>query len=375
MATTTKKQPTGAKHRADAVEMFGRVQRVKDLASGHEQPTRAELSEEFGITPRAVSNVISYMKEIGIEIESQPRPRDGKMGYVVRASDFLKQDLSVAEAVASVLLTQSVLGTPLAPDNKAAEGGVHRITASLGKEVRGKLELLEGRFAVRLLRAAQPHKPEIFRVVLDGILENRVLSMEYESPYKPAKGGGSGTAAGGAARAPSGGSGVNSAGALGKARKVETVQIEPWGVCFARRSWYLIARKRPGGEMRQYKIARIKRVTAGSQTFELPRGWTVDAYLKNAWETIYVPGAPVKVVVDLSPTVAGNMVETKWHESQEFKALNDGWVRFTAKVAGVDEILWWVLGIGSNARVVEPKELRDKVHAEIRRMHAMIEGK
>jgi predicted DNA-binding transcriptional regulator YafY len=306
------------------------------------------------------------------------------MGYVVQASDFLKQDLSVAEAVASVLLTQSVLGTPLAPDNNAAAGGVHRITASLGKEVRGKLELLEGRFAVRLLRAAQPHKPEIFRVVLDGILENRVLSMEYESPYKPAKGtragGGTANAPGAASAAAVTGdepaaSGVNSAGSLGKARKVETVQIEPWGVFFARRSWYLIARKRPGGEMRQYKIARIKRVTAGSQTFELPRGWTVDGYLKNAWETINSPGAPVKVVVDLSPTVAGNMVETKWHESQEFKPLSDGWVRFAAKVAGLDEIMWWVLGIGSNARVVAPPELRDKVHAEIRRMHAMIEEK
>lgn len=363
MAHATKKKPTGEKHRADAVEMWHRIEEVKQRASGHDQPTRAELAADWGVTPRAVSSVISRMQEIGIEIESQPRPRDGKMGYVVRASDFLKQDLSVAEAVASVLLTQSVLGTPLAPDNKAAAGGVHRITASLGKEVRGKLELLEGRFAVRLLRAAQPHKPEIFRVVLDGILENRVLSMEYESPYKPAKGGAAAS------------SGVNAAGSIGKARKVETVQVEPWGVFFARRSWYLIARKRPGGEMRQYKIARIKRVAAGSQTFDLPRGWTVDGYLKNAWETINGPGAPVKVVVDLSPKVAGNMVETKWHESQEFKALADGWVRFTAKVAGLDEVMWWVLGIGSNARVVEPKELRDKVHAEIRTMHAMIEGK
>jgi predicted DNA-binding transcriptional regulator YafY len=203
--------------------------------------------------------------------------------------------------------------------------------------------------------------------------------MEYESPYKPAKGTRAGAAGSASAAAVTGdapaASGVNSAGSLGKARKVETVQIEPWGVFFARRSWYLIARKRPGGEMRQYKIARIKRVTAGSQTFELPRGWTVDGYLKNAWETINSPGAPVKVVVDLSPTVAGNMVETKWHESQEFKPLSDGWVRFTAKVAGLDEIMWWVLGIGSNARVVAPPELRDKVHAEIRRMHAMIEGK
>ena len=90
---------------------------------------------------------------------------------------------------------------------------------------------------------------------------------------------------------------------------------------------------------------------------------------------INIAGSPTKVVVDLSPTVAGNMVETTWHESQETKVLADGWVRFTARVAGLDEVLWWVLGIGSHARVVEPKELRDRVHDEVRRMHAMIDGK
>ena len=81
----------------------------------------------------------------------------------------------------------------------------------------------------------------------------------------------------------------------------------------------------------------------------------------------------MKVVVDLSPKVAGNMVETMWHPSQTFTTLADGTVRFTARVAGLDEIMWWVLGIGSNARVVEPKELRERVAAEIRAMHRMVE--
>ncbi|HAQ67875.1 MAG TPA: hypothetical protein DCR70_09145, partial [Phycisphaerales bacterium] len=115
--------------------MMTRVKEVMSRASGHDQPTRQELAVEFKITPRSVANLISYMKKIGIQITAQPRPRDGKKGYVVNATDFLKQDLSVAEAVASVLLTQSVLGTPLAADTDATEGGVHRITASLGSAV------------------------------------------------------------------------------------------------------------------------------------------------------------------------------------------------------------------------------------------------
>lgn len=346
--------------------MMERVRQIIDLASGHQQPTREELAAEFKITTRALANVISYMKAIGIEISSQTRPRDGKKGYVVNAANFLRQDMSVAEAVASVLLTQSALGTPLAADRDSAESGVHRITSSLGKGVRQKLEQLEGRFAVRLLRAAKPPHPNTFRVVLDCLLENRVVTMEYESPYTAKKGPGAADAAMGAATSATGGAGP-------KARKIETVLVEPYGVFFARRSWYLVGRKRPAGAMRLYKLARIKRLEATSQTFEMPRGWTIDRYLENAWEIITRDAPTAKVVIDLSKDVAGNMLETQWHPSQQVTMRPDGSARFTARVAGFEEIVWWILSIGSNARVVEPKELRDRVHDEIRRMHRMVQ--
>jgi predicted DNA-binding transcriptional regulator YafY len=358
------KTPKGERGRADNVEMMERVRRIVTLASGSDQPTREELANEFGITTRAVANVISYMKEIGIEISSQNRPRDGKKGYVVMAADFLRQDMSVAEAVASVLLTRSALGTPLAADRDSAESGVHRITSSLGKGVKQKLEQLEGRFAVRLLRAAKPPRADTFRVVLDCLLENRVVNMEYESPYAAKKGPAAAESAVGAA---------TSTSASPKARKIETVLVEPYGVFFARRSWYLVARKRPSGGMRLYKLARIKRLEATSQLFEMPRGWTIDRYLEHAWEIITRDAPPVKVVVDLSKDVAGNMLETQWHPSQQVTMRPDGSARFTARVSGFDEIVWWILSIGSNARVVEPKELRDRVHEEIRRMHRMVE--
>jgi predicted DNA-binding transcriptional regulator YafY len=42
-------------------------------------------------------------------------------------------------------------------------------------------------------------------------------------------------------------------------------------------------------------------------------------------------------------------------------------------VAGFDELQPWILGYGSHARVVAPKELRERVHAEIRAMHQAVE--
>ena len=233
--------------------MQERARRIASLASGPNPPTRQELAEEFGISPRQVNNLIEHVEGmLGCEVVTRRRDSDGKMAYVVQAGDLLKLDMSVSEAIASVHITQSVLGTPLSGDDDAAGKAVGRLEAALAEAVRGKLRKLEGRFAIRILQAAKPQRPEAFRTVLDGLLENRVLHMSYESPYKAG------------ARA--------AAGAAGKARKVETVTVEPYGVFFAKRGWYLVANKRPGQGMRQYKLARIRQVALGEQSFALPPG-------------------------------------------------------------------------------------------------------
>ncbi|MFM8784278.1 MAG: helix-turn-helix transcriptional regulator, partial [Phycisphaerales bacterium] len=165
--------------------MHQRAKRIAEMASGPNPPTRAELAEEFNVSRRQVNNLIAHVEGmLGCDVVTRPRDSDGKMAYVVQASDLLKLDMSVSEAIASVHITQSVLGTPLSGDDDAAGKAVGRLEAALAESVRGKLKRLEGRFAIRVLQAAKPPRPEVFRTVLDGMLENRVLHMGFESPYK-----------------------------------------------------------------------------------------------------------------------------------------------------------------------------------------------
>jgi predicted DNA-binding transcriptional regulator YafY len=335
--------------------MQERAREIAKRASGPNPPTRKELADEFGISPRQVNNLIEHVKGmLGCEVVTRRRDADGKMAYVVQAGDLLKLDMSVSEAIASVHITQSVLGTPLSGDDDAAGKAVGRLEAALAEAVRRKLRQLEGRFAIRMLQAAKPQRPEAFRTVLDGLLENRVLHMSYESPYK------AGTRA--------------AAAAAGKARKVETVTVEPYGVFFAKRGWYLVANKRPGQGMRQYKLARIRQVTLGEQSFTLPRGWTVDGYLKRAWEIIVDDRASeTRVVIDVDAKVAGNVIETRWHPSQVVEVRADGGARLTFNVGGTEELFWWVMGLGRHARVVAPDVLRERVRSEAMAMQRMLD--
>ncbi len=368
----TPRRGTAGKERADKLEMMRRVQEIQRRATGIDPPTRAELAADFKITPRAVNNIITFMRELNIDVITAPRLTDGKLAYVLRGSDFLKLNMTVAEAVTSVHLQQAVLDLPLAGDGRAATEGANRLAASLEEHVRRKLKDLDGRFAVRMLRAAKPPKSDAFRVVVEAILENRVLEIDYESPYKPKAG--HATAAAARTRGPDHGTDPDRTPTLGKAKRIETIAIEPYGIFFARRSWYVVANKRPGHGMRLYKLARFKRVNVSDVTFTMPRHWTIDGYLKNAWEIIVDPKATTtRVVVDFDAKVAGNMVETMWHPTQVVEPIAGGGVRFTVNIAGLEEIQPWILGFGRHARVVAPKELRERIRAEVHAMHAAMD--
>ncbi len=45
----------------------------------------------------------------------------------------------------------------------------------------------------------------------------------------------------------------------------------------------------------------------------------------------------------------------------------DGAIEIMFRVAGLDEIKQWVLGLGPEAYVVEPEELRRMIHSDLKR--------
>ena len=64
-----------------------------------------------------------------------------------------------------------------------------------------------------------------------------------------------------------------------------------------------------------------------------------------------------RVVVRFEPEFSDNASETRWHSTQEEQWDENGRVTLTFTVDGLDEIVWWVLGYGPGATVLEPPEL------------------
>jgi proteasome accessory factor B len=135
-------------------------------------------------------------------------------------------------------------------------------------------------------------------------------------------------------------------------------RLNPYRLLFSRRSWYVIGRSSLHRSTRTFNLERIRRLEPLSQTYSIPRGFSVDHYLRNAWHLIPEPGPDREILIRFSPMVAENVAEVLWHKTQRMQFNDDGTLDYHVRVSGLNEISWWSLGYGDQAEVIEPPELR-----------------
>jgi predicted DNA-binding transcriptional regulator YafY len=109
---------------------------------------------------------------------------------------------------------------------------------------------------------------------------------------------------------------------------------------------------------RTFNVARIGRIEVLPDHYRLPRGFSIERHLRNAWHLIPEPGPDSEVLVRFSPLVAKNVAEVVWHKTQRVGLNADGTLDFRVTVSGLNEISWWILGYADQAEVIEPAELR-----------------
>jgi predicted DNA-binding transcriptional regulator YafY len=125
---------------------------------------------------------------------------------------------------------------------------------------------------------------------------------------------------------------------------------------------YLIAYCRLRLDVRVFAVHRIRSIALSRETFhsraEVSSRQALHAAFR-VWRSDHVVTARVHV----RRPQADRLAERSWHSSQRMESVTDG-VIFTFKIAGYEEIENWVLGLGSSAHVLAPRELADRVARE-----------
>ncbi len=144
--------------------------------------------------------------------------------------------------------------------------------------------------------------------------------------------------------------------------------LHPYHLLFNRRSWYVIARSSLHREVRTFHVGRIVAFEETDTTYQIPRGFTLQKYFRNAWNLVPESGPDHEVVVRFSSLVGQNVAEVAWHPTQRVLTNEDGSVDFHVTVSGLNEISWWILGYGKEAEVLQPPALRELLRNHVAEM-------
>ena len=122
----------------------------------------------------------------------------------------------------------------------------------------------------------------------------------------------------------------------------------------------MIARPTNDEAPRTYRIARFKSLRMTDVNALVPEDFDLKSYFGNAW-AVYRGEKSYDVEILFSKEASATVTETIWHHTQKVRRNKDGSVTLTFKVDGLNEIVRWVLGWGSRAKVIQPMEFRKLV--------------
>jgi proteasome accessory factor B len=309
-----------------------RLIKLISLLQGGRGHNVSSLAGECRVTRRTIFRDLDALKLAGIPlIYYEP-----EQTYRLAGSHLLPPtNLSPQEALAIVVLCHELGGDGQIPFQSAARSAALKIENNLPSRLREQLRPVSTAVKVRLPQVQQTNGDGTYEQLVQALAERKSLSIDYDS--------------------------------YADRQRLQT-KLSPYQLLFHNHSWYVIGRSSLHRAVRTFHVGRILNIRALADTYDVPRGFSLERYLGNAWRLIREDGDDQEVLIRFQPLVARNVAEVLWHRTQTTQLNADGTLDFRVTVSGLGEISWWILGYGDQAEVIEPAELREKIAERVRRM-------
>ena len=141
-----------------------------------------------------------------------------------------------------------------------------------------------------------------------------------------------------------------------KQKKEDTRKVDPYKIWFYEGTIYVIGLCHLRNQIRMFAVDRIRLLTLTEEKFDLPPDFDLESYTRDSFQVMQDELHTVKIRI--SPEWARYIGEEVWHESQATSKNPDKSLELTFRVAGLDEIKLWVMGLGAEAYVLEPDRLK-----------------
>ncbi|NWG12794.1 MAG: WYL domain-containing protein [Acidobacteria bacterium] len=136
-------------------------------------------------------------------------------------------------------------------------------------------------------------------------------------------------------------------------------KVDPYRLWYAGGALYLIGYCHMRRDVRMFAVDRIRSLTITNHPCQLPLGFDLDAYVRDALVVMLGEQAEVELRFDRKTTAWAR--DRIWHPSQQAVVGKDGCLTLRLRVADTPELTGWILSFGPGVRVVGPESIRRKV--------------
>jgi predicted DNA-binding transcriptional regulator YafY len=286
-------------------------------------PDAKKLAEGYETSKATIHRDIDYMRySLNAPIEYDALRR----GYYYTVKTFrLPARFAAAEDMLALGMAKSLLrlyqDTPLYDSAKRL---LDEITAPLTQNDTGHVDKspwYEKRVIVPPVASA-PVRPELWRIIIDGIRENHVITFDYkgmdDSDYK-------------------------------------TRLVRPYQLLFQDGMWYLYGYSEEREAVRTFSLSRMENAAITNEAFKLPPDYDFFSNHDGSYFGVYL-GKEYHFKIWFSNDTARYIEERQWASGQSIEKTEKG-IIITFTSAQFKKVLWWVLSYGSGAIPLEPPEL------------------
>jgi proteasome accessory factor B len=297
--------------------------------------TARRLAEECQTTQRTIYRDLQMLEGAGIPYFFDEQTRS----YAIRSDFFLPSvQLTLDETLALAALAEHAGGREQIPFTKPASRALSKIRGVVPEQIRRELSQIVDHVSIRLAASNPPEAAQdVYDQMRHAIAQRKALRCSYDSVTH------------------------TSASGDGTTRDGDEVFVfKPYELFFSQRAWYAIGHHGGRGAIRCLKLNRFTKVEQTAQAYEIPKSFSIEKHLGNAWRMIRgAKSHQVELIFDAP--FADTVADTHWHKTQEIIWQDDGSILFRCTVDGLDEIVWWVLSMGPHCTVRRPAELAQRV--------------
>lgn len=288
--------------------------------------TSRDLAKHFDVSRRTIFRDLRALSESGVPLTYA----EGGGYEILEGYELPPLMLTAREAATLVVGAEFVKLQPDPSLRKDADQVSLKIMAVLPKQIREYIEALRDSTVLDpyWLRTSEATEDEQGRwyTLSEAVAQQRAVIMEYYVASRD---------------------------------EVTRRTVDPLGLVYYSDHWNLIAFDHLRKDIRNFRLDEIRWMRVLSETFKRPEGFDLSKHLEERGTSLQ----NVRVVVRFSAAAyrwARNGIPAKVEEERE----RDGETEVTFYFENLDYVARWLLRYGTQAEVVEPDTLRDKMRAQ-----------